>query len=153
MALERLRAMIGRDFQLIGLSATIGSPEKVARFLVGKDRQVQIIRVPVARILRLKIIFPQPDEEDLRLASQLYTHPEVAARLRVIKDYISKHKSVLLFTNTQGRFGSLSEPAQGLGHEFSCFHTSWFSRQTFSFGCRKRLEKWRIERACVHELA
>ena len=101
LALERLRAMIGRDFQLIGLSATIGSPEKVARFLVGKDRQVQIIRVPVARILRLKIIFPQPDEEDLRLAAQLYTHPEVAARLRVIKDYISKHKSVLLFTNTR----------------------------------------------------
>jgi ATP-dependent Lhr-like helicase len=93
--------MIGRDFQLIGLSATIGTPDKVAQFLVGSGRPVEIVRVPVARIMRLKIIFPKPDEDDLRLASQLYTHPEVAARLRIIKDYINQHKSVLLFTNTR----------------------------------------------------
>jgi len=101
LALERLRVLIGKDFQLIGLSATIGSPEKVAQFLVGNGRKVEIVRVPVARLMRLKIIFPRPDDEDLRLASQLYTHPEVAARLRIIKDYISHHKSVLLFTNTR----------------------------------------------------
>jgi ATP-dependent Lhr-like helicase len=101
LALERLRLMIGRDFQLIGLSATIGTPDKVAQFLVGSGRPVEIVRVPVARIMRLKIIFPKPDEDDLRLASQLYTHPEVAARLRIIKDYINQHKSVLLFTNTR----------------------------------------------------
>lgn len=87
LALERLRLMIGRDFQLIGLSATIGTPDKVAQFLVGSGRPVEIVRVPVARIMRLKIIFPKPDEDDLRLASQLYTHPEVAARLRIIKEY------------------------------------------------------------------
>jgi len=101
LALERLRSMIGRDFQTIGLSATIGSPEKVAQFLVGNGRSVEIVRVPVARMMRLKIIFPKPEKTDLKLSSQLYTHPEVAARLRVIRDYISKHKSVLLFTNTR----------------------------------------------------
>jgi ATP-dependent Lhr-like helicase len=101
LALERLRGMVGEDFQLIGLSATIGSPDKVARFLVGKGRSVEIVRVPVARMMHLKIIFPKPGEEDLQLASQLYTHPEVAARLRIIRDYINKHKSVLLFTNTR----------------------------------------------------
>jgi ATP-dependent Lhr-like helicase len=83
------------------LSATIGSPEKVGQFLVGSGRSVEIVRVPVARILHLKIIFPKPGEEDLRLSSQLYTHPEVAARLRIIRDYITRHKSVLLFTNTR----------------------------------------------------
>ena len=101
LALERLRSMIGRDFQLIGLSATIGSPDKVAQFLVGNGREVEIVRVPVARMMRLKIIYPTPDDEDVRLSSQLYTHPEVAARLRIMRDYISKHKSVLLFTNTR----------------------------------------------------
>jgi len=101
LALERLRAMIGRDFQMIGLSATIGSPEKVAKFLVGNGRSVEIVRVPVARMIRLKVLFPTPDDEDLRLSTKLFTHPEVAARLRIIKDYINKHKSVLLFTNTR----------------------------------------------------
>ncbi|MEM3549651.1 MAG: DEAD/DEAH box helicase [Candidatus Bathyarchaeia archaeon] len=101
LALERLRAMIGRDFQMIGLSATIGSPEKVAQFLVGNGRSVEIVHVPVARKMHLKIVYPKPGDEDFRLSSQLYTHPEVAARLRIIRDYISKHKSVLLFTNTR----------------------------------------------------
>ncbi len=90
LALERLRSMMGRDFQMIGLSATIGTPDKVAKFLVGANRPVEIVRVPVARLMRLKIVFPEPTEEDARLASQLYTHPEVAARLRLIRDYQSR---------------------------------------------------------------
>jgi ATP-dependent Lhr-like helicase len=101
LALERLRSLIGRDFQLIGLSATIGSPDKVAQFLVGNGRPVEVVRVPVARMMRLKIVYPLPDDEDVRLSAQLYTHPEVAARLRLIREYISGHKSVLLFTNTR----------------------------------------------------
>jgi ATP-dependent Lhr-like helicase len=101
LALERIRNLIGRDFQMIGLSATIGSPDKVAQFLVGNNRSVEIIRVPVAKMVKLQILFPKPTEEDARLAGKLYTHPEVAARLRIIKDYMLKHKSVLLFTNTR----------------------------------------------------
>jgi ATP-dependent Lhr-like helicase len=101
LALERLRAMIERDFQVIGLSATIGSPGRVAQFLVGNGRSVEIVRVPVARMMQLEIVFPRPEDEDFQLAGQLYTHPEVAARLRIIRDYISRHKSVLLFTNTR----------------------------------------------------
>jgi ATP-dependent Lhr-like helicase len=101
LALERLRLVTNREFQLIGLSATIGSPEKVAQFLVGNGRDVDIVKVPVARLMRLQIIFPKPSSEDNELASTLYTHPEVAARLRIIRDFIEKHKSVLLFTNTR----------------------------------------------------
>ena len=101
LALERIRSLIGKDFQMIGLSATIGSPEKVARFLVGNKRPVEIIRVPVAKMVKLQVIYPKPSEEDVRFASKIYTHPEVAARLRIIRDYMSKRKSVLLFTNTR----------------------------------------------------
>ncbi len=101
LALERVRNLAHVDFQMIGLSATIGTPHKVAHFLVGNNRPVEIIRVPVAKMVRLQVIFPQPTEEDVRLSGQLYTHPEVAARLRAIRDYMRTHKSVLLFTNTR----------------------------------------------------
>ena len=101
LALERVRNLIGKDFQMIGLSATIGSPEEVARFLVGNNRPVEIIRVPVAKMVKLQVIYPKPTEEDVRFAAKIYTHPEVAARLRIIRDQMNKRKSVLLFTNTR----------------------------------------------------
>ncbi len=101
LALERLRDLAINDFQMIGLSATIGSPKKVAQFLVGTGRPVEIVKVPVAREMQLEILFPEPTAQDYKLASSLYTHPEVAARLRIIRSYIENHKSALLFTNTR----------------------------------------------------
>ena len=101
LALERLRLLTENEFQVIGLSATIGSPDQVAHFLVGTSRDVEIIRVPVARFMELEIIYPTPTEEDTILASTLYTHPEVATRLRIIRKLIAEHKAVLLFTNTR----------------------------------------------------
>ncbi len=101
LALERLRRVTGREFQRIGLSATIGSPRKVAKFLVGSERDVEILQVTLARQLDLRILFPQPTQEDYELAASLFTHPEVAARLRIIRGYFEKHRSVLLFTNTR----------------------------------------------------
>lgn len=101
LALERLRQIVDHDFQMIGLSATIGTPEKVAQFLVGKGRKVDIVRVPVARLIRLRVVFPRPEKGDYKLSTKLFTHPEVAARLRIIREFIRKRKSVLLFTNTR----------------------------------------------------
>jgi ATP-dependent Lhr-like helicase len=101
LALERIRCLIGREFQIVGLSATVGNPEKVAEFLVGSQRPVEIVRVSVAKMVKLQVIYPKPTEEDMRFAGKIFTHPEVAARLRIIRDYMEKRKSVLLFTNTR----------------------------------------------------
>ncbi|MEM3437290.1 MAG: DEAD/DEAH box helicase [Nitrososphaerales archaeon] len=101
LGLERLRYIIGRDFQIIGLSATIGTPEDVAKFLVGKDRSFEIVQVSVSRFMQLKVIYPKPTTEDFDLASKLYTYPEVASRLRIMRKLIEENASVLLFTNTR----------------------------------------------------
>ena len=101
LALERLRYIIGRDFQIIGLSATVGTPETVGKFLVGVGRSVRIVRVPVARLMKLSVLYPSPSSEDYELAAKLYTHPEVATRLRLIKGLIKKYNSALLFVNTR----------------------------------------------------
>jgi ATP-dependent Lhr-like helicase len=86
---------------MVGLSATVGTPETVAQFLVGDKRPVEIVRTPVAKMVNLKVIYPRPSDEDSRFAGKIFTHPEVAARLRIIRDYMNTHKSVLLFTNTR----------------------------------------------------
>ncbi|MCD6341504.1 MAG: DEAD/DEAH box helicase [Thaumarchaeota archaeon] len=101
IGLERLRRIVGRDFQRIGLSATIGNPEKIAKFLVGSNRECEIVRVPVAKNMDIKVIYPEPVEEDRILAGNIGVHPEVAARLRVIKSLIDSHQSTLIFTNTR----------------------------------------------------
>jgi len=101
LGLERLRWLAMHDFQIIGLSATIGTPEKVAQFLVGNGRQVSIVHVPVGRQIRLEVTCPTPSGADVELASRLYTHPDVAARLRLMRELIENHRSVLLFTNTR----------------------------------------------------
>ncbi|HYB83724.1 MAG TPA: DEAD/DEAH box helicase [archaeon] len=101
IAIERLRATGSHEIQVIGLSATIGTPEKVAKFLVGNGRDATIIQVPVGREIRLNVTCPKPSAKDSTLASKLYTHPEVAARLGLMRRMIEDHKSVILFTNTR----------------------------------------------------
>ncbi len=101
LAMERLRRLADAEPQVVGLSATIGEPERVARFLVGEGRDVEVVKVPVARQMRLRVVYPKPTRDDQKLAAKLYTHPEVAARLRVMKDLVSKSRSTLLFTNTR----------------------------------------------------
>jgi ATP-dependent Lhr-like helicase len=101
IAIERLRATAAHDIQVIGLSATIGTPEKVAKFLVGNGRDATIIQVPVGREIRLNVMCPISSSKDTQLATRLYTHPEVAARLNLMRKMIEDHKSVILFTNTR----------------------------------------------------
>jgi len=101
IALERVRERADEEFQMIGLSATIGTPDKVARFLVGNDRDVETIQVSPFRDTALDIVYPEPGPGDYELASELFTHPEVAARLKVMKELIEGHDTTLLFTNTR----------------------------------------------------
>lgn len=101
LALERLRYLAERDFQIIGLSATVGSPKEVAQFLAGIGRKIEVVEADVTRQMDIKVIYPRPLPEDEVLAAKLYTVPEVAARLRIIADLIKKHRSALVFTNTR----------------------------------------------------
>ena len=101
VGLERLRDVVETEFQTIGLSATVGSPERIARFLVGSGRTCEVVRVPVEKSLSLKVTSPKPTANDKEFAEAIYSFPEVAARLRTIRDVVERYKSVLIFTNTR----------------------------------------------------
>lgn len=101
LSMERLRRLKGGNFQVVGLSATVGSPEDVAKFLVGTGRDCKIVDVSMIREIDLNVFYPDVTSEDEALSSQIYTYPEVAARLRLMKDLIETHESTLIFTNTR----------------------------------------------------
>ena len=108
VGLERLRDVAEKEFQVVGLSATVGSPERVAQFLVGSGRECEVVRVPVEKSLALKVATPAVTGEDRILADAIYSYPEVAARLRTVREVVEKYRSVLVFTNTRSEAEALS---------------------------------------------
>jgi len=101
LALERLlEKRGGRAYQRIGLSATVGKPEKVGAFLCG-DRPCRIIRLPVERAIHLTVESPVPTEKDYKLGGKLGLDGAAAARLRRMDELIRSHEATLAFVNTR----------------------------------------------------
>lgn len=105
VALERVEALAGRPFQRVGLSATVGSPESVARFLGGPARPVRVLRADVEKETRVVVRAPTvpspPDETTSAMAERLKVAPLVVAALRECLAEIAAHDQVLLFVNTR----------------------------------------------------
>jgi ATP-dependent Lhr-like helicase len=131
VGLERLRDVVENEIQMIGLSATVGSPERVAKFLVGSGRDCEVVRVPVEKSLSLKVAAPRATEEDRILAEAIYSFPEVAARLRMIKETVERYRSVLIFTNTRTEAEVLANRFRVWDPEFAIgIHHSSLSKAT-----------------------
>jgi ATP-dependent Lhr-like helicase len=108
VALERLFELTtikGHSFQRIGLSATVGTPEEVARFLGGieqdKFRDVKILEVDVTKHIDIKVELPSIKKNDYTISNQLSIEPISSASLRRCKELIDDHVSTLLFINTR----------------------------------------------------
>ncbi|MGV8174951.1 MAG: DEAD/DEAH box helicase [Methanothrix sp.] len=113
--LERLAELAG-DFQRIGLSATVGSPEDVARLLVGVGRSYRIVQAEVLKSSSFLVVSPAPDKDDRANAGILECDPRLAAQIRFIRESV-RDKKCLIFVNTRqaaevlgSRFRQLGEP-------------------------------------------
>jgi ATP-dependent Lhr-like helicase len=100
VALERLAVLSGREFQRIGLSATVGTPEEVASFLAGKGRKVETAIVKVPKALEMNVVRPEPikpgdKEEGLGLDG------DMLGALGLCRKMIDSHTSTLFFVNTR----------------------------------------------------
>ena len=109
IGLEHLRELAG-SFQAIGLSATVGDPGEVGRFLTG-DRGCEIIEVDVASKVDFSVLEPKIVDEDERLSGELMTTAEVASHVRTILEIVEEHDSTLVFVNTR-------QTAEALGSRF-----------------------------------
>ncbi|MDM7935450.1 MAG: DEAD/DEAH box helicase, partial [Methanothrix sp.] len=97
--LERLAELAG-EFQRIGLSATVGSPEEVSRLLVGSFRECEIVQAEVERPCEISIVCPRPGREDFAASRHLECDPRLAAQIRYIRDAVRSRKC-LIFVNTR----------------------------------------------------
>ncbi len=99
VALERLEKIAGR-FQRIGLSATVGNEEEVARFLVGNGRDVRICKYDTFRDMDINIERPEPCD-DAALLDKLQGDREIVSVMIRARQLIEEGRSTLFFVNTR----------------------------------------------------
>ncbi|MCD6512137.1 MAG: DEAD/DEAH box helicase [Thermoplasmata archaeon] len=83
VAMERLNEIAG-DYQRIGLSATIGNPIEIAKFL-GGGREVEIIDAMEEKKMKIDVVYENSMENAIKRA----------------REEIKKHESTLFFVNTR----------------------------------------------------
>jgi ATP-dependent Lhr-like helicase len=123
LGLERLAKVAERDFQRIGLSATVGNPQQVAAFISG-DRKSEVIQVLPQKEATYFVEFPHPTDEDNIVAQTLYTAPEAAARLNRIWELAENHDSTLIFVNSRTNAETLGSKFHQLKRNVSVHHGS-----------------------------
>jgi ATP-dependent Lhr-like helicase len=95
LLLERLAWWAGRDFQRIGLSATLRPVEAAASMLAGTGRSMTIVDLGQSRPLDVAVLAPAADSALLQETS---VWPAIeSATLRLIE----QHTSTLVFTNNR----------------------------------------------------
>ncbi|MFB6089829.1 MAG: DEAD/DEAH box helicase, partial [Halobellus sp.] len=122
VGLERLRALAGQ-FQRVGLSATVGSPEEVGKFLTG-NRDFEIVEVDVGSDVSFTVTHPEVTPEDEMLAGELATDAEIASHVRAIRDLVRDHASTLVFVNTRQTAEALGSRFKALGEPIEVHHGS-----------------------------
>ncbi len=110
LTLERLDALTGRRLRRIGLSATVGNPEEVARFLSPEPRNIRVLVAASRRPLELSARRPvEPATAlDPEFVSSLRADPELLVGLRAAEEEIRAHRTTLLFVNTRRTAEGLS---------------------------------------------
>lgn len=114
VALERLKRICG-SFQTIGLSATVGTPEKVAEYI----GNAKIVRSEIEKEIEVDIVLPRHGPEDEKLEDKLFVDRSCIARLREITNLINSHKSTLIFTNTRQTAEVLSSRLRAIDKSIS----------------------------------
>jgi ATP-dependent Lhr-like helicase len=101
IGLERLAELVEKPFTRVGLSATVGSPDEVARFLRGGSQEVIIVNVAREKKMVLAVSCPKAKKSDTELSDKIHTDLESTARLRRCRELVDGNTSTLLFVNTR----------------------------------------------------
>jgi ATP-dependent Lhr-like helicase len=122
VGLERLRR-VNPGFQVVGLSATIGTREAAARLIFGNKRySVAEARAP--KEFSYSIEYPLPSQADSAVIREGFASPDLAARLTRISQLIEKHRSTLVFVNSRSVAEMLGEKLGRIRKDVGVHHGS-----------------------------
>ncbi|MCI4360804.1 MAG: DEAD/DEAH box helicase, partial [Thermoplasmata archaeon] len=103
LTLERLDDLVGSRVRRIGLSATVGNPKEVARFLAPAPRSVEVRTA--LRPRRIDLRASLPDEGlpplDPALVAELKADERLLAAIRTVEREVRAHRTTLIFVNTR----------------------------------------------------
>jgi ATP-dependent Lhr-like helicase len=122
VGLERLGELAG-EFQRIGLSATVGDPVEIGRFLTGQ-RGCEIVEVDVGGELDVDVVAPAVTGADETAASELVTDTEIASHVRVIDRIVADNEATLIFVNTRQTAEALGSRLKEYGTDLGIHHGS-----------------------------
>jgi ATP-dependent Lhr-like helicase len=129
VALERLFEATGKEFQRIGLSATVGNPDEVAQLVAGANRNIRVVQASLPKGYRYHVENPAPADADYDLAGRLNTAPEAAARIRRILELVDSHRSTLIFVNSRQNAEMLGFKFTQLGRSDIAVHHGSLSKE------------------------
>ena len=129
IALERLQLVTGKEFQRIGLSATIGNPQEIAKYLAGTRRKIDIVQASMEKSYHYSVEYPSLIQADFELANKLEASPEIASRIRRILELVDSHNSTLIFVNSRTVAEVLGHKLQQLGRDDIAVHHGSISKE------------------------
>jgi ATP-dependent Lhr-like helicase len=116
LTLERLDAFVGRPVRRIGLSATVGNPEEVARFLSPAPRAVEVRAARQPRTIHITSDIPPrtPPTIDPVLRAELKADEILFGGIAAVEQAIRSHRTTLVFVNTRPTAEGLAARLQRL---------------------------------------
>lgn len=132
LTLERLDSLTGRSVRRIGLSATVGNPDEVARFLSPEPRTVEVRVAVQRRVVELTAQRPRDDRPPLEpaLVQDLKADPVLLGGLREVEEEVRAHRTTLIFVNTRPTAEGLAARLQRLAPDLAvAVHHGSLSRE------------------------
>lgn len=122
VGLERLRR-IAPNYQIVALSATIGSPKTAADYIFSAIPH-DLVVASATKEYDYRVVYPTPNEDDYSISESTYSSLDLASRLSTIDSLVEAHGSTLIFVNSRTIAEMLGEKLSRLRKDVAVHHGS-----------------------------